>query len=174
MRIYEDIDVSDFRDRAWSSAVDTLDVLTDEQVETIFSYLEDTNGEEGMDLTDLNDFFRFEEDTIAEWLGFSSWEALEKSNNGEEDEEDDDSYTEEEDNFIKITHGEPGVDDTQSIDDMLFDFMQICDGAYTVFDDTAETYSEETETYGGSAEASVSDAMLDYLKEHNVSFVETV
>ena len=32
MRIYEDISVSDFRDRAWSGAADTLDVLTDDQV----------------------------------------------------------------------------------------------------------------------------------------------
>ena len=40
--------------------------------------------------TELNDLLWFERDTIAEWLGFSDWEALE---NGEEDEEEENNFS---------------------------------------------------------------------------------
>lgn len=61
-------------DELWSGGRDTLDDLTDEQIDTILSILES----EGSDytLTDLNDFFWFERDTIAEWLGFDSYDDL--------------------------------------------------------------------------------------------------
>lgn len=71
----------------WSGAKDTVDVLTLEQIDTIESMLEDCMGEEVSD-TDINDFFWFERDTIAEWLGFSSWDALENGEEEEEEEED--------------------------------------------------------------------------------------
>ena len=76
MKVYEDLSVSEFRDRAWSGAADTLEDLTDEQVEQIFDMLEETEGEEGMSLTSLNDFFWFERDTIASWLGYENYEEL--------------------------------------------------------------------------------------------------
>lgn len=41
---------------------------------------------DGMSETELNDLLWFEDDTIAEWLGFEDWEALERLNNGEEEE----------------------------------------------------------------------------------------
>ena len=80
----------------WSGAKDTVDVLTLEQIDTIESMLEDCMGEEVSD-TDINDFFWFERDTIAEWLGFSSWDALENGEEEEEEEEEDDEE-EQEDN----------------------------------------------------------------------------
>lgn len=82
----------------WSGAKDTVDVLTLEQIDTIESMLEDCMGEEVSD-TDINDFFWFERDTIAEWLGFSSWDALENGEEEEEEEEEEeDDEEEQEDN----------------------------------------------------------------------------
>ena len=83
MKVYEDISAQEFRDRAWSGATDTLADLTDEQIEKIFDYLDDTG--EGMSLTELNDFFWFERDTIADWLGYSNYDQLMKrGDNGNE------------------------------------------------------------------------------------------
>ena len=56
MIVYEDISVSELRERAWSGAVDTLKYLTDEEIETVFNILSDCY-EHGIHLTDLNDFF---------------------------------------------------------------------------------------------------------------------
>lgn len=164
MRIYEDIDVNDFRDRAWSGAVDTLDVLTDDQVETIFQYLEDTAGEEGMDITDLNDFFRYENDTIAEWLGYSSWEQLEKRG------DKGDEFFDDTDISIKITHGTEGVDDDISIDDMLSDAKDECEGEYWVSDEAEEDYDDDEEKYTGSVIVDVSEAMLEWLDDNGVAY----
>lgn len=164
MRIYEEISVNDFRDRAWSGAVDTLDALTDDQVETIFEYLEDSTSEEGMDLTDLNDFFRFENDTIAEWLGFSSWEQLAKrGDRGDE-------FFDDTDISIRITHGTEGVDDDSSIDDMLSDAKDECEGEYWVSDEADEDYDDDEEKYTGSVIVDVSEAMLEWLDDNGVAY----
>lgn len=90
MRIYKDISLDEFE--AWSGAVDTMDTLKQLENETgnnVFSIIEsciDDMGE-GMDETTVNDILWFETDTIAEWLGYEDWEALEKAANGEEEEE---------------------------------------------------------------------------------------
>lgn len=87
MRIYKEISLRDFE--AWSGAEDTMDTLKQlEEVtgENVFDTLEfclDDMGE-GMDETEVNDFLWFENDTIAEWLGYTDWEALERKANGEE------------------------------------------------------------------------------------------
>lgn len=60
----------------WSGAVYTVDKLTDREFETVISILEEIYPE-GISETGLNDFFWFENDTIAEWLGYEDWEALE-------------------------------------------------------------------------------------------------
>lgn len=71
---------------AWSGGRDTLDTLIEKGLcEELESILEDTYPD-GMTDTELNDLLWFEEDAIAEWLGFSDWEDLE--NDGEEDEEE--------------------------------------------------------------------------------------
>lgn len=70
----------------WSGAVSRAEVLTDEQFDTLEAIMEDSC-EEWSDGS-INDFFWFEEDTIAEWLGFNSWEALERHKNGEDEEDE--------------------------------------------------------------------------------------
>ena len=70
---------------AWSGAVHTLDVLIEKDLcDTVEACLIDALGEYPTD-TEINDMLWFETDAIAEWCGFSSWEALE---NGEEEEEE--------------------------------------------------------------------------------------
>ena len=61
----------------WSGAENTVNMLSDEEFETVMNILEDAYPD-GMTDTELNDFFWFEDDTIAEWLGYEDWEALEE------------------------------------------------------------------------------------------------
>lgn len=89
MKIYKEESLSNFE--FWSGAKDTVKYLTDEELDTIEAMLEDLNPD-GMDETEVNDFFRFEDDTIAEWLGYEDFEALMKR---DEEDEDDDDYDEE-------------------------------------------------------------------------------
>ena len=82
---------------AWSGAVHTLDVLIEKDLcDTVEACLVDVLGEYPTD-TEINDMLWFETDAIAEWCGFSSWEALE---NGEEEEEET-AEEEEENNFSR-------------------------------------------------------------------------
>ena len=80
---------------AWSGGKDTLDVLIEKGLcDTVEACLTDALGEYPMPTeTEINDFLWFETDAIAEWCGFSSWEALE---NGEEEEEEETEEEEEE------------------------------------------------------------------------------
>lgn len=81
MKIFEEKSLSDFS--FWSGGEDTAKVLTSEQMEEIEAILE-YEYPDGIDSTNLNDLFWFEDDTIAEWLGFDSFEALEHHNSEEE------------------------------------------------------------------------------------------
>ena len=75
------------RFEAWSGGRDTLDVLIEKDLcDQLEAMLENDIFPDGCTDTELNDLLWFERDNIAEWLGFSDWEALE---NGEEDEEED-------------------------------------------------------------------------------------
>lgn len=56
----------------WSGAKDTVNELTLEDIDTIEDFLCDQE----MSDTEINDFFWFENDTIAEWLGYKSWEQM--------------------------------------------------------------------------------------------------
>ena len=83
---------------AWSGAVHTLDVLIEKDLcDTVEACLIDALGEYPTD-TEINDMLWFETDAIAEWCGFSSWEALE---NGEEEEEEEAEEEEAENNFSR-------------------------------------------------------------------------
>jgi hypothetical protein len=82
MIIREEISKEDFANRAWSGAVNTVNSLTSDEFEQVFNMLEDENPD-GMELTELNDFFWFETDMIAEWLGFEDWEDLEAKHQAE-------------------------------------------------------------------------------------------
>ena len=92
MKITSEISLRNFE--GWSGAVDTLNTLTDDQKDALEAILEELNPD-GMDEGSLNDLLWFENDTIAEWLGFEDWEDLERKNSGEDDEEDDDEEDEE-------------------------------------------------------------------------------
>ena len=83
---------------AWSGAVHTLDVLIEKDLcDTVEACLVDVLGEYPTD-TEINDMLWFETDAIAEWCGFSNWEALE---NGEEEEEEEAEEEPEENNFSR-------------------------------------------------------------------------
>lgn len=85
MKIYEEKALSEFD--FWSGGRSRADKLTEEQFEQVEEILEDLYPD-GIEDTSLNDLFWFEPDTIAEWLGFESFEALEKFNSGEEEDEE--------------------------------------------------------------------------------------
>ena len=85
MKIYKECSLTDFE--PWSGGADRFKVLTYEQLESLELMFEELFPD-GVSETEINDIFWFEEDTIAEWLGFSDFEALERHNNGEEEEEE--------------------------------------------------------------------------------------
>jgi len=59
----------------WSGAADRVKHLTGEQLDIIEDILQELYPE-GIDETALNDLFWFSEDSIAEWLGYNSFEEL--------------------------------------------------------------------------------------------------
>ena len=91
MKYYIETSLENFE--AWSGGRDTLDVLIEKGLcDTVEMFLEEVLGEDISD-TAINDVLWFERDTIADWCGFSSWEALE---NGEEEEDEEETEEEEE------------------------------------------------------------------------------
>ena len=96
MKITKEISIEEFE--GWSGGRDTLDVLIEKDLcDQLEAMLENDIFPDGCTDTELNDLLWFERDTIAEWLGFSDWEALE---NGEGDEEEVE-VEEEENNFSR-------------------------------------------------------------------------
>lgn len=81
MKIYKEV-TSCFDFDFWSGAKDTEKYLYNSEVETIFHLLEECEPD-GMSETELNDFFWFEDDTIAEWLGWPDFETLMSARSGE-------------------------------------------------------------------------------------------
>ena len=78
---------------AWSGGKDTLDVLIEKDLcDTVEAILNDIYVDGAPTDTEINDTLWFSRDEIAEWCGFSSWEALE---NGEEEEETEEEEPEE-------------------------------------------------------------------------------
>ena len=74
MRIYSDKSLNEFE--FWSGAVDTVEKLTPEELGIIEQILEE-DYPEGMTEGELNDLFWFEDDVIAQWLGYEDFEDLE-------------------------------------------------------------------------------------------------
>ena len=75
MIVTSEIDLRNFE--GWSGGESTLATLSYDQIDTLQFILEDTYPE-GIDETQLNDILRFETDWIAELLGFTDWECLER------------------------------------------------------------------------------------------------
>ena len=73
MKIYTENSLRNFE--FWSGAKDTVKYLTDEELDQIETILEELYPE-GLDETELNDLFWFEDDIIAEWLGYNDFEEI--------------------------------------------------------------------------------------------------
>lgn len=63
----------------WSEGYKTTTWLTDREVDEVLEYLEELYPE-GIDEIELNDFFTFNRDNIAEILGYASWDELIEEN----------------------------------------------------------------------------------------------
>lgn len=99
MKYYVETSLENFE--AWSGGRDTLEVLIEKGLcDTVEAFLEEDLNSYGEmpDDTAINDFLWFERDVIANYCGFSSWEALE---NGEEEEEETAEEEAEENNFSR-------------------------------------------------------------------------
>lgn len=73
MKIYTDIPLTEFE--FWAGAKDTVKYLTDEELDQIEQILEEIYPE-GLSETELNDIFWFEQDLIAEWLGYEHFDEI--------------------------------------------------------------------------------------------------
>lgn len=82
MKIYSEINLRDFE--FWSGAVDTVKYLTEEELDTIEAILEEMYPD-GVGETQINDIFWFEDDWIAEMLGYDNFEAIMYRDEEEED-----------------------------------------------------------------------------------------
>jgi hypothetical protein len=98
MKIYEEKSLANFE--FWSGAKDTVKYLTYDELEKIEAILEDAYPE-GMSDTQINDIFWFEEDWIAEMLGYSDFEELMHRDDEEEEEEEEEEEDKDENYFTK-------------------------------------------------------------------------
>ena len=73
----------------WSGAKERTDHLTTEQLDQLDDLLPEILGYTPTDGA-INDLFWFEEDYIAQLLGFKNWEALERHNDGDDEDDEDD------------------------------------------------------------------------------------
>ena len=97
MKYYVETSLENFE--AWSGGRETLEVLIEKGLcDTVENILNDIYADEAPTDTEINDTLWFSRDEIAEWCGFSSWEALE---NGEEEEEEEAEEEEAENNFSR-------------------------------------------------------------------------
>lgn len=85
MKIYTEKSLWDFN--FWGGAKALGEALTWDELNTVERMLEEIAPEEGWSDTAINDFFWFEGDTIAEWLGYSSEEEILHLGEDEEGEE---------------------------------------------------------------------------------------
>ena len=69
-------DKNDLREMLWSGAIDTINSITNNEAKMILDILEDSYVDKFLTITELNDFFWFNRDFIAELLGYSNFEEL--------------------------------------------------------------------------------------------------
>ena len=77
------LDAQGIRDMVWSGAKSWVEDLTDDEIDTIIDILNDEYPD-GIDETTLNDFFWFEPDTYAQWLGYADAEDMLNSKKADE------------------------------------------------------------------------------------------
>ena len=77
MRIYREIPLTEFE--FWAGGKDTVEELTDSELEQIEQILEEIYPE-GMSEFEVNDLFWFERDLIAEWLGYGDFDEIMERN----------------------------------------------------------------------------------------------
>jgi len=77
MRIYREIPLTEFE--FWAGGKDTVEELTDSELEQIEQILEEIHPE-GMSEFEVNDLFWFERDLIAEWLGYEDFDEIMERN----------------------------------------------------------------------------------------------
>lgn len=75
MTVNFELDEYNIYNELWSGGRDTLDDLTVKEVAEVLQYLEDAFCGE-ISLTDINNFFWFERDTIASLLGYDDYDEL--------------------------------------------------------------------------------------------------
>lgn len=73
MKIYRDIPLTEFD--FWAGAKDRIEYLTDDELNQIEQILEHIYPE-GLSESTINDIFWFEDDLIAEWLGYEDFEEI--------------------------------------------------------------------------------------------------
>lgn len=83
MKLYSDESLRNFE--FWSGAADRVKYLTDDELDSIESQLEDLYPD-GMGATELNDLFWFDDDFIAGCIGYDSFEDIMNRDDEDEDE----------------------------------------------------------------------------------------
>ena len=73
MKIYMEKSIKDFE--FWSGAKDRVKYLTWDELDTLEEMLKECYPD-GIGETELNDIFWFEEDMIAEWLGYNNFDEI--------------------------------------------------------------------------------------------------
>lgn len=165
MIITREISTADeVRDLVWSGAADRVADLPDEQIESILNILEDSYPD-GMSETELNDFFWFDDDTYAEWLGYRDAEQL-WARIGKDESYFDIDYQ------VRVGFFEnPQFTTSESLEDQIDAIINFEDD-YDYINDEDEKYDEDTDTYSGSVVIDISQAGMDKLRYANVEFEE--
>lgn len=73
MKIYREIPLTEFN--FWAGGKDTIEELTEEELDQIEQILEELYPE-GLNEFEVNDFFWFERELIAEWLGYENFDKI--------------------------------------------------------------------------------------------------
>ena len=69
-------DKNDLRNMLWSGAIDTVNSISNNEAKMILDILEDSYNDTFLTITELNDFFWFDRDIVAQMLGYNSFEEL--------------------------------------------------------------------------------------------------
>lgn len=70
-----DYDANDIRNMVWQGAVGRVKYLSNDELNTIIGILSEEYPD-GIDETELNDFFWFEDEAYADWLGWDDVETF--------------------------------------------------------------------------------------------------